>query len=69
MLDEDKNEYYSSSNAFIAVIKADDKSLYFVYVCDIAINKRIDPSRIQASILELAKGAHQIVYKAATTTN
>ena len=55
LLDADTNPYYHAARQMILGIKSEGDSTTLIYLNEIVVKNRIDPARLQRTLLNLSK--------------
>jgi hypothetical protein len=62
LLNED-NKIYQASNSLIVGVKGEPGETYLVYVVELILTNRFDPSRVKRTLIDLAKTVQETVYR------
>ncbi|MCX6131034.1 MAG: hypothetical protein NTX25_18490, partial [Proteobacteria bacterium] len=62
LLDADKNHTYHSYRGLLLGLKAEPGFTYLVFINDFTIKNRIDPVRLQRTLMALSQGMQKKMY-------
>lgn len=69
LLDGDKNAHYHAARQLVVGLKNDDQTTTLLYINDMVVKNRIDPARLQRTLVNLAKVLAKKTYDTAKAKN